>query len=306
MGLPQGAIVNILITGGSGLIGQALIKRLQADRIIVLTRNPEKSANLLPNNIEVTSSLDEVDFNNLDVVVNLAGEAIVDKRWSSTQKNIICQSRWQITQNLVDKIHAATPPPHSFISGSAIGFYGRQGASAIDEAHQDIHDEFSHQVCQKWEAIAQQANSDKTRVCLIRTGIVLASNGGALSKMLPAFKFGLGGPIANGQQFMSWIHIDDMVAVLLAAIEQPALSGVINATAPTPVSNQEFSETLSTVLSRPCMFRVPAFVLRILLGESADLILYGQNVLPRKLLDNHFKFQYPSLQKALTQLLLKS
>ncbi|AZQ85864.1 TIGR01777 family protein [Colwellia sp. Arc7-635] len=298
--------MNILITGGSGLIGQALIKRLQADRIIVLTRNPEKSANVLPNNIEVTSSLDEVDFNNLDVVVNLAGEAIVDKRWSSTQKNIICQSRWQITQNLVDKIHAATTPPHSFISGSAIGFYGRQGASAIDEAHQDIHDEFSHQVCQKWEAIAQQANSDKTRVCLIRTGIVLASNGGALSKMLPAFKFGLGGPIANGQQFMSWIHIDDMVAVLLAAIEQPALSGVINATAPTPVSNQGFSETLSTVLSRPCMFRVPAFVLRILLGESADLILYGQNVLPRKLLDNHFKFQYPSLQKALTQLLLKS
>ena len=117
MGLPQGAIVNILITGGSGLIGKALIKRLQADRIIVLTRNPEKSANLLPNNIEVTSSLAEVDFNNLDVVVNLAGEAIVDKRWSSTQKNIICQSRWQITQNLVDKIHAATTPPHSFISG---------------------------------------------------------------------------------------------------------------------------------------------------------------------------------------------
>lgn len=306
MGLPQGAIVNILITGGSGLIGQALIKRLQANRIIVLTRNPEKSANVLPDNIEVTSSLAEVDFNNIDVVVNLAGEAIVDKRWSSTQKNTICQSRWQITQNLVDKIHAATTPPHSFISGSAIGFYGRQGASAIDEAHQDIHDEFSHQVCQKWEAIAQQANSDKTRVCLIRTGIVLASNGGALSKMLPAFRFGLGGPIANGQQFMSWIHIDDMVAVLLAAIEQPALSGVINATAPTPVSNQEFSETLSSVLSRPCMFRVPAFVLRILLGESADLILYGQNVLPRKLLDNHFKFQYPSLQKALTQLLLKS
>lgn len=306
MGLPQGAIVNILITGGSGLIGQALIKRLQANRIIVLTRNPEKSANVLPDNIEVTSSLAEVDFNNIDVVVNLAGEAIVDKRWSSTQKNTICQSRWQITQNLVDKIHAATTPPHSFISGSAIGFYGRQGASAIDEAHQDIYDEFSHQVCQKWEAIAQQANSDKTRVCLIRTGIVLASNGGALSKMLPAFRFGLGGPIANGQQFMSWIHIDDMVAVLLAAIEQPALSGVINATAPTPVSNQEFSETLSTVLSRPCMFRVPAFVLRILLGESADLILYGQNVLPRKLLDNHFKFQYPSLQKALTQLLLKS
>ena len=191
--------------------------------------------------------------------------------------------------------------------GSAIGFYGRQGPSAIDEAHQDIHDEFSHQVCQKWEAIAQQANSDKTRVCLIRTGIVLASNGGALSKMLPAFRFGLGGPIANGQQFMSWIHIDDMVAVLLAAIEQPALSGVINATAPTPVSNQEFSETLGTVLSRPCMFRDPCLCLAYITGRVGRFnLIRTKCIRPRKLLDNHFKFQYPSLQKALTQLLLKS
>ncbi|MFT6194130.1 MAG: hypothetical protein ACJASU_001029 [Cognaticolwellia sp.] len=298
-------MMNILITGGSGLIGRLLIQHLNTERIIVLTRNSAKTANILPDHIEFISTLDEIDFNELDVVINLAGEAIVDKRWSNSQKNTICQSRWKITQNLVEKIQAATKPPHSLISGSAVGFYGRQGALAIDESYQEVHDEFSHKVCKKWEAIAQTAVSDKTRVCIIRTGIVLAEKAGALKKMLPPFKFGLGGPIASGKQCMSWIHIDDMVAILLAAVYQNSLTGIINATAPTPVSNQEFSETLSLVLKRPCLFRVPAFVLRVLMGESADLVLYGQNVLPRKLLNNNFKFQYPSLEVALRQLLVK-
>ncbi len=298
--------MNILITGGTGLIGRALIQHLHADRIIVLTRNLASAAKRLPQNIELVTTLADVNFDELDVVVNLAGEAIVDKRWSSAQKDIICQSRWQVTQSLVEKMQSATKPPHCFISGSAIGFYGRQNASAIDENHQNFYNEFSHHICKKWEDIALRAQSDKTRVCILRTGIVLANNGGALEKMLPAFKFGLGGPIADGKQFMSWIHIDDMVAVVLAAIYQPSLTGIINATAPMPVSNQEFSKTLSKVLSRPCIFRVPAFMLRILMGESADLVLYGQNVLPQKLLKNNFKFQYPALQVALKQLLLKA
>jgi len=298
--------VNILITGGTGLIGQALIQHLHADRIIVLTRNLASAAKRLPQNIELVTTLADVNFDELDVVVNLAGEAIVDKRWSSAQKDIICQSRWQVTQSLVEKMQSATKPPHCFISGSAIGFYGRQNASAIDENHQNVYNEFSHHICKKWEDIALSAQSDKTRVCILRTGIVLANNGGALQKMLPAFKFGLGGPIGDGKQFMSWIHIDDMIAVILAAIYQPSLTGIINATAPMPVSNQEFSKTLSKVLSRPCIFRVPAFMLRILMGESADLVLYGQNVLPQKLLKNNFKFQYPALQVALKQLLLKA
>lgn len=300
----QGAIVNILITGGTGLIGRALIQHLNVERIIVLTRNRSTAAKLLPNNVELITSLEDINFDELDVVVNLAGEAIVDKRWTSSQKTLICQSRWQITESIVEKIHTATKPPHCFISGSAIGFYGRQGASAIDESHNEIHDEFSHHVCKKWEEIAQRAESEHTRVCTIRTGIVLARNGGALQKMLPPFKLGLGGPIASGKQFMSWIHLDDMVAVLLAAIYQDSLYGPINATAPMPVSNQIFSETLSHVLSRPCLFKVPVFVLRLLMGESADLVIYGQNVIPRKLLNNHFKFQYPSLQVALEHLLI--
>ncbi len=298
--------MNILITGGTGLIGQALIQHLHADRMIVLTRNLASAAKRLPQSIELVTTLADVNFDELDVVVNLAGEAIVDKRWSSAQKDIICQSRWQVTQSLVGKMQSATKPPHCFISGSAIGFYGRQNASAIDENHQNVYNEFSHHICKKWEDIALSAQSDKTRVCILRTGIVLANNGGALQKMLPAFKFGLGGPIGDGKQFMSWIHIDDMIAVILAAIYQPSLTGIINATAPMPVSNQEFSKTLSKVLSRPCIFRVPAFMLRILMGESTDLVLYGQNVLPQKLLKNNFKFQYPALQVALKQLLLKA
>ena len=297
--------MNILITGGSGLIGQALIMALNVDHIIVLTRCPDKAAKKLPRNVELITSLKQVDFNSLDVVINLAGEAIIDKRWSAAQKKRICQSRWHMTQNLVDHIQNATTPPSCFISGSAIGFYGRQSSAAIDETYQEVHPEFSQLVCRKWEKIAQQACSDKTRVCILRTGIVLANNGGALKKMLPAFSLGLGGPIASGQQFMSWIHIDDMVAIILAAIYQPSLSGAINATAPMPVDNQEFSETLSTVLNRPCAFRVPTFILRLIMGESADLVLHGQNVLPKKLLNNHFKFQYPSLQIALKQLLVK-
>ena len=297
--------MHILITGGSGLIGKALIKALHVDNITLLTRNPNKVSKTLSSNITLISELNQVDFNTLDVVINLAGEPIVDKRWSAKQKERICQSRWQITQQLVDKIQSANTPPSCFISGSAIGFYGRQGKQEVNEDHTNIHPEFSHEVCQQWEKIAQQANSAQTRVCLLRTGIVLAPNGGALKKMLPAFKFGLGGPIANGQQYMSWIHIDDMVAIILAAIEQPFLSGAINATAPKPVTNQELSKTLSSVLNRPCVFRVPAFMMRLLLGESADLLLFGQNVLPRKLLDNHFKFQFSTLHGALKHLLIK-
>lgn len=303
--LALGAIVNILITGGTGLIGRALIQRLRTDNIIVLTRNQKNATKLLPNHIKLVSSLSEVDFNDVDTVINLAGESIVGRRWSAHQKSVICQSRWHITQHLIEKIQSATTAPKCFISGSAIGFYGRQSTAPITENQQDVYDEFSHHVCNEWERIALTAQSDKTRVCVLRTGIVLANNGGALQKMLPAFKLGLGGPIANGQQFMSWIHINDMIEIILTAINQPSLIGVINATAPTPVTNQEFSETLSAVLSRPCLFRVPALALKILMGESSDLLLYGQNVIPDKLLKNNFKFQYPSLQEALKQLLLK-
>lgn len=295
--------MKILITGGTGLIGSSLIDKLTSHQVAVLCRNQINAKNQLPRGIELTTSLSDIDFNELDVVINLAGEPLANKRWTEKQKANICQSRWQLTQQLTDHIKQSATPPHTFISGSAIGFYGRQGCQAIDEDFLNTHDEFSHHLCQQWEAIACNAQSDNTRVCLIRTGIVLAKERGALAKMLPSFKLGLGGPIADGNQMMSWIHIDDMVAVLQETMVNESLSGVINATAPGAVSNEEFAKTLSTVLNRPCVFRMPKFMMKLLFGELSDLLIYGQNVAPTKLMALDFKFKFPQLKQALGEIL---
>lgn len=305
--------MKLLITGATGLIASKFIndlltksKQISASNnytIIALSRNSEKAKWLLGNAVNVINNLDEVDFNSLDVVINLAGEPIADKRWCNKQKKLICDSRWQMTQQISDKIKQCHNPPHTFISGSAIGYYGRQSDDEITEDFTQIHDEFTHTVCKKWESIAMQAHSVDTRVCLIRTGIVLDKNKGALAKMLPAFKFGLGGPISHGQQIMSWIHIDDMVNILVELINNKSLHGAINATAPHPVSNKEFSKALSYQLYRPCIFRVPKVVLKLLLGELADLVLYGQNVVPAKLQLTGFHFKFNHLDEALHDLL---
>jgi uncharacterized protein (TIGR01777 family) len=297
--------VNIFITGGTGLIGRALLNSLRDEKSTVLTRDIANAKAHAIHNERYVTQLDEVDFNGIDVVINLAGEPIADKRWSEAQKQRICESRWKNTDNLVTAMLAADTPPQCFISGSAIGFYGRQNEIAITESFQRPYNEFTHEVCQTWENKALKAQSPKTRVCLLRTGIVLAKTGGALAKMLPAFKLGVGGPISNGQQYMSWIHIDDMVQIILSCIHNQALTGVLNATAPNPVTNNEFSSSLSRALSRPCFLRVPKFILTVLLGELADLLLYGQNVMPEKLQQHNFTFKYPVLASALDDLLVK-
>lgn len=301
--------MRILITGGTGLIGQALIKELiQSDHQIVLhTRNKHQALHRFdtppPRFESIVESLDDVDFNALDAVINLAGEPIVNKRWTAKQKQILCDSRWQLTESIVDKISSATSPPSVLISGSAIGIYGRQGDRHIDETIGDFYSEFSSTLCKKWEEIAYTAQSEKTRVCLLRTGIVLDQHGGALSKMLPAFRFGLGGPIADGQQAMSWVHIRDMVKIIIYLLTKPELHGAFNATAPNPVSNQVFSKALARQLKRPCIFRVPAFVLKLAMGEMSDLLVHGQYVHPKRLLDSGFQFSYPDIDQALSQLL---
>ena len=298
--------MKILLTGGTGLIGTALIQKISNNDITVLTRDTDKARKLLPKTISLVSDLSSIDFSELDAVINLAGEPIADKRWSKSQKEKICQSRWQITKQIADQINAASSPPTVFISGSAIGFYGRQSKERIIESDSTFNDEFTHQVCKTWEDLALAAESKHTRVCLLRTGIVLDSKKGALKKMLPAFKAGLGGPISNGQQIMSWIHIDDMVDIIVEALSNKSLSGAINACAPNAVSNEQFSQQLSQVLSRPCLFRVPKPILKLLLGEMADLLLYGQNIYPDKLLTNGFKFNFETLDNALINLLNKT
>ncbi|MBU2925892.1 TIGR01777 family oxidoreductase [Colwellia sp. 1_MG-2023] len=299
--------MNVLITGGTGLIGKALIKVLRQSHtnITVLTRNCSKAVKTLGTDINVIDELNLSTIENIDTVINLAGEPIANKRWSVEQKKQICQSRWDITEKLSTLIKTAKNPPSLFISGSAIGIYGRQGSLSIDEEFTDYHREFTYEVCSKWENLALAAKSENTRIAILRTGIVLDKHEGAIAKMLLPFKLCLGGKISHGQQMMSWIHIDDMVAAILHIQKTPSLKGFINITAEQPVSNNVFSRTLAKTLNRPCMLTTPAFILKLIFGEMADLLLFGQNVKPTKLKNSGFRFTYPSIDSALKNLLTK-
>ncbi|MFQ3197593.1 MAG: hypothetical protein ACI8R9_002867 [Paraglaciecola sp.] len=299
--------MQILITGGTGLIGSNLIPKLTPHEITVLTRNVSMADRELGNNLTLISSLDDLpDLNKFDAVINLAGEPIVNKKWTDQQKAILIQSRCGLTEQLVSLFHASEFPPELFISGSAIGYYGRQGDELIDEDFDQPFDEFSHQLCQRWENAALKAASDATRVCILRTGVVVTRRGGALTKMMPPFRLGLGGPIGDGKQYMSWIHLEDMLDGIIHLIEHRECQGVYNFTSPNPVTNNEFSRTLASVLHRPCVFRVPKFVMRLMMGEMADLLLYGQRVIPKRLQQSGFEFRYPELKHALNCLRLES
>lgn len=292
--------MHILITGGTGLIGANLIPKLKPNELTVLTRNVSMAERELGHKVTLISSLDDLhNLNEFDAVINLAGEPIVNKKWSSKQKTIIEQSRWALTEQLVSLIQVSEFPPELFISGSAIGYYGRQGDELIDEDFTQPHDEFSHQLCKRWEQVALKAESDATRVCILRTGIVVTRRGGALMKMVPPFRMGLGGPIGDGEQYMSWIHLEDMLNGIIHLIEHPQCKGIFNFTAPNPVTNNEFSQSLAAALHRPCVMRVPKFAMRLMMGEMADLVLYGQRVVPKRLLQSGFEFEYPELEHAL-------
>jgi uncharacterized protein (TIGR01777 family) len=292
--------MNILITGGTGLIGRALVAKLQEKHeVTVLTRHPVNTQKNGRSKAAYINELDSIsDIGEFQAIINLAGEPIAEKRWTSKQKQEICDSRWAITSSLVAKINSSKRPPEVFLSGSAIGFYGRKGAEEVTE-DTPPHDEFTHQLCKKWETIAFTAQSNVTRVCTLRTGVVLAARGGALEKMALPFKLGLGGKLGNGEQYLSWIHISDMVNAIIFALETPACKGPINMTAPSPVTNREFSLTLAKTLSRPCVFTVPEFAMKMLMGESADMILNGQKVIPAKLTAAGFQFSFPTLEAAL-------
>lgn len=304
--------MKLLITGGTGLIGRALIAHFlqNGERdITVLTRDKNAAAKHMADKVSgidlscltFVEHLDDFQLCSNTVVINLAGEPIADKRWTTTQKQRICQSRWQITEMLADHISQSEQKPAVFISGSAIGIYGRQGQTPIDESFRQYYPEFSHQICQKWEQIAL-ALAQQTRVVTLRTGIVLAKEGGALAKMILPFKLGLGGKVASGEQGMSWIHIDDMVAAICHIIITPSLTGAVNLTAPQPVSNLAFSQAFAKQLARPCLLTTPEFFLRIAFGELADLLIYGQFVMPKKLDQSGYTFTYRDIDKAFASL----
>ncbi|WP_065187261.1 TIGR01777 family oxidoreductase [Shewanella woodyi] len=304
--------MKILITGASGFVGHQVVRALGDEhQLYLLSRHPAKARERLGTEHHYLASLDDLaNLDGFDVVINLAGEPIADKRWSSSQKEKICHSRWHLTMRLTQLIEQSQTPPSVLINASAIGVYGNQEEQPVDETFMlrqtgEAPLPFPQAVCQKWETLALNASSLQTRVCVIRIGLVLGLCGGALPKMLPAFKLGLGGPIASGKQGMSWIHQDDLVALILFLMKSDTCSGVFNATAPHPVSNLSFSKTLADTLSRPAFIPMPAFVLNTLLGEMAQLLTQGQYVLPTRLIEAGYRFKFPQLNYALTDILPK-
>ncbi len=292
--------MQILITGGTGLIGSHLVPRLleTGHSVTVVTRDPDKARNKFDPRVTLWKGLnDHENLDGFDAVINLAGEPIADKRWNEAQKQRLCQSRWQITERLVAMFKASQTPPSVLISGSAAGYYGDLGEVVVTE-DEPPHNEFTHKLCARWEQIACGAQSENTRVCLLRTGVVLAPKGGILAKLLPLFRAGLGGPVGNGRQYLAWIHIDDMVNGILWLLNND-LRGPFNMVSPYPVRNEQFSHSLGHVLNRPAFVRAPATAVKLLMGESSVLVLGGQRALPKRLEESGFGFRYFDLEEAL-------
>lgn len=292
--------MQIFITGGTGLIGRALCQELLArnHQLTVLSRRPERVASLCGASVTAINSLTRWQPEHYDAVINLAGEPIADARWSAARKQLLWQSRVTLTQQLVERMRQADKAPSILLSGSAIGYYGNTGNHYLDEGCPAGHD-FAAELCQAWEQTAQQATDLGVRVCLLRTGLVLSAQGGLLAKLRLPFQLGLGAQLGDGQQFMSWVHLQDHVAMLLQLLEQSSAQGAYNLTAPEPVTNRDFTAALGKALHRPTLLTAPKPVLKLLLGERAVLMLEGQRVLPKRLQDLGYRFAYPTLDLSL-------
>lgn len=290
---------TVAITGGTGLIGRALTGLLQTGGHAVrwITRRPETSRGDIGWNPD-TGSLDPGDLSGVDAVIHLAG-ANVGERWTDEHKRAILESRERGTRTLVSAMLAMPSPPEVLLSGSATGYYGDAGSTLIDESAKKGSG-FLSDVCQRWEEATTTAADAGIRIAIARSGVVLSAAGGALAKMLPPFRAGLGGPLGSGKQWMSWISLDDEVYALHHLLMHRSLRGVFNLTAPAPVPNLEFVQTVGSVLHRPAIVPVPEFVLTALFGEMAQAtILDGQRVSPSRLLSSGFEFQHSSLRDAL-------
>jgi len=297
--------MNILITGGTGMLGRALCAVLLAEghQLTVLSRQPAKVAKLCGASVQAFASLDDwrpdVHF---DAIINLAGAQILDFPWTEARKHTLWASRITLTEQLSAAIARAERKPSVLLSGSAIGYYGDCGEAPCSDAfavpNPSAHD-FGARLCAAWETAANQAAGWGVRVCLLRTGLVLARQGGLLARMRLPFKLGLGARLGDGLQWMSWIHIDDWVGAVLTLLRTESASGAFNLSAPQPVRNADFTYALGAALSRPTPFTLPTFVLRLILGHRAYLLLGGQRVLPERLLNMGYRFQHSTLSEAL-------
>ncbi len=295
--------MKLVITGGTGLIGRALCRALEAagQEGGVLTRSAPRSASGRGRFVvwqPPSAGPWERELDGADGLINLAGESVAAARWTPAQKQRLIDSRLSVTRALVGAISKARCKPAVLISASAVGYYGPRGDDVIRE-HDAPGEDFLAKVCHQWEAAAYAARGHGVRVACLRIGLVLARDGGALARMLPAFRLGLGGPLGNGRQWVSWIHRDDLIGLIRWVLKEPRASGALNATAPNPVTMREFATSLGRALHRPALAPVPAWMLRLMLGEMADMLLTGQQAIPEVALNLRFIFRYPMLSGAL-------
>ena len=289
--------MRILITGGTGFIGQALCPRLAAagHEVVLLSRQarprlPEGAATSV-------TRLDALDAGEFGGVINLAGEPIADGRWTPSRRELLLDSRVETTSKLVEWMQRAKRPPGVLVSGSAVGYYGEQGEREITEDTPPTPG-FTHDLCAAWEREAGRVATLGVRLGIARIGVVLDRDGGALAKMLPAFRMGAGGRLGSGQHWFPWIHREDMAAILQWLLETPAASGAYNASAPNPVTNEAFTRALGRALGRPTVLPMPAAALKLLFGEMSELLLVSNRMVPKRLLREGFRFRHPDLDGA--------
>jgi hypothetical protein len=303
--------MRIVIAGATGLIGKMLTKDLLESKhsVVVLTRSLHRATTFSHPLLQIvhwdgrTAESWHRHIDGADAVVNLAGESLGTGRWTKSRKKVLISSRVDPTVAIVNAIKAATRKPKVLMNASAVGYYGAvdQGDVAEDSP---AGNDFVSRICLAWEQSALEAEAAGVRVVFSRSGIVLDPGGGALQKMLTPFRFFVGGPLGSGNQWLPWIHREDEVRAIRLLLETESLSGPVNLTAPESATMQEFGVTLGRVLRRPSTMRVPAFILKAILGEMADIVLTGQRAVPRKLLQGGFKFKFPVLKEALEELLV--
>jgi uncharacterized protein (TIGR01777 family) len=300
--------VRVLITGASGLIGSALCDALfvRGDDVVGLTRDPGRARRSNPrvtwHKWEPTLERpDPAAFEGVEGVVNLVGERI-DQRWTDEAKQKIMETRRQGTHNLVQAIGALEQPPKVLVSQSAVGYYGDRGAEEVGE-DAGPGGGFDSEVTQAWEAAANEIDSDDVRLVIVRTGQVLTPQGGMLKELLTPFRLGVGGPLAGGKQYVSWIHVEDEIGILLWALDGDQVSGVVNASSPNPTTNKDFSKALGRAVNRPAIAPVPGFVLDLKFGrEFGQVLRGGQRVIPKRTEELGYTFKHPDLDKALADL----
>lgn len=304
--------MKIVLTGATGFIGTHLVKSLAKDghELVVLSRNPDRVMDKLNVPLKAyawdsTQPVPQEALVGADAIIHLAGEGIAEKRWSKAQKEKILATRVEGTRHLVESIQKLPgKKPSIFVGASAIGFYGPRGDETLTESSSAGEGYLSH-VCQAWEKEVSPLEGMGLRTCLIRIGIVLGAEGGALKKMLPIFKTGMAGPLGNGKQWMSWIHVQDLVSLLKFAVTSEKAKGVLNGTAPEPVTNAEFTKVLASTLHRPAFLPAPAIAIKLAMGELATLVLDGQKVLPQRTREVGFTWSFPKLDAALADILKK-